>query len=73
MAACMPGVSRIAGYVVGGASVADHNNIDLDQKEMEDALKANDYTLATKWYPQAGRDTAPALGNGRAPRSFLPA
>merc|ERR1712025_889388 len=39
-----------------GGSVKEHTEIDLDQKEMETALKASpaDYALAKTWYTVGG-------------------
>merc|ERR1719353_1375558 len=43
----------IAGYIPG-SDVLEHNKIDLDQKAMEDALKAGDWTAATSAYADGG-------------------
>ena len=45
---------EIAGYMVVGGSVKEHGEIDLDQKAMETALGAKDYTLAKTWYTVGG-------------------
>merc|ERR1740130_1232806 len=51
----------IAGYwVMGTGSVSEHNEIDLDQAEMETALGAKDYTLATTWYTVGGNSKTAA-------------
>lgn len=43
----------IAGYECG-SDVTSHNALDIDQKEMEDALKGLDYTLAKDVYTNGG-------------------
>ena len=50
-----PLLAAIAGYVPG-SDVTQHNKIDLDQKEMETALKASpaDFGLAKTWYTVGG-------------------
>ena len=47
--ACTSQSAPIAGYVPG-TDVAAHAKIDLDQKEMEAALKADNFTGAAFWY-----------------------
>jgi len=59
----------IAGYVPG-SNVFQHNKIDLDQKAMEDALKAKNFKdnathSATHWYSVGGNSMS--KGNHRAP------
>ena len=44
---------KIAGYAPG-TQVTDHNAIDLDQKVMEDHLKAGDFAKAKDVYEQGG-------------------
>ena len=44
---------RIAGYAPG-SQVTDHNAVDLDQKVMEDYLKARDFAKAKDVYEQGG-------------------
>ena len=44
---------RIAGYAPG-TQVTDHNAVDLDQKVMEDHLKAGDFAKAMDVYEQGG-------------------
>ena len=63
-AACTFQSAPMAGYVPG-SSVADHNMIDLDQKEMMTALKAADWPTATKWYATGG--SSPSKGSFRTP------
>ena len=48
-AACTHQSAPIAGYVPG-TDVAAHSAIDLDQKEMEAALTARNFTGASFWY-----------------------
>ena len=49
MASC-----AIAGYDPMGGSVKEHNEIDLDQAEMETALGAADWDTAKQWYSVGG-------------------
>ena len=60
IAGYVPG-SPIAGYVPG-SDVTQHNRIDLDQKEIEAALKASpaDFTLAKTWYTVGGNSKTAA-------------
>ena len=57
---------RIAGYAPG-SQVTDHNAVDLDQKVMEDHLKAGDFAKALNVYAQGGNSksyaglTVPAI------------
>ena len=44
---------KIAGYAPG-SQVTDHNAVDLDQKVMEDHLKAGDFAKAMDVYEQGG-------------------
>merc|ERR1719194_98446 len=55
MASC-----AIAGYDPMGGSVKEHNEIDLDQAEMETALGAKNYTLAKHWYSVGGNSKTAA-------------
>ena len=60
---------KIAGYAPG-SQVTDHNAIDLDQKVMEDYLKAGDFAKALKVYTEGGNSrsyaalTVPATAKG---------
>merc|ERR1719262_923911 len=56
----MEGCDLIAGYKPMGGSVKEHNEIDLDQKEMETALGAKDYTLAKLLYTVGGNSKTAA-------------
>jgi len=60
-AACTHQSAVIAGYVPG-SDVTQHNRIDLDQKEIEAALKASpaDFTLAKTWYTVGGNSKTAA-------------
>ena len=67
--ACTLQSAPIAGYVPG-SNVFQHNKIDLDQKAMEDALKAKNFKdnathSATHWYSVGGNSMS--KGNHRAP------
>merc|ERR1719483_1143960 len=51
----------IAGYwATGTGSVSEHNELDLDQAEMETALGAKDYPLAKTWYTVGGNSKTAA-------------
>ena len=53
-ASCNDGTRpAIAGYIPG-SDVLEHNKIDLDQKAMETALSAGDWTAATSAYATGG-------------------
>ena len=62
--ACTFQSAPIAGYVPGSI-VTEHNKIDLDQKAMETALKAKNYTGATDAYANGGNSVS--KGKFRAP------
>ena len=62
--ACTFQSAPMAGYVPG-SSVDDHNQIDLDQKEMMAGLADANWPVATKWYAEGG--SSPSKGNIRSP------
>merc|ERR1711965_1243010 len=57
----------IAGYIPG-SDVTEHNKIDLDQKDMETALSAGDWTAATSAYATGG--TSQSKGSYRTLQGF---
>merc|ERR1719424_1140863 len=58
----MEACNMIAGYATMGASVKEHNELDLDQKAMETALGKTpmDYALAKTWYTTGGNSKTAA-------------